>query len=75
MTTEVQTKTRCDRCEASHLRSGAERGVPPVGWGKLSLSVRQKGEGWTNKDGWEWELCPRCIREIKDEIRSGGGVE
>jgi len=67
MTTEVRTRSVCDRCLAKHDdREGAHAGEVPVGWSVFRLSTRAEGElSWAHDDVLRLELCPECTRQVK----------
>jgi len=66
MSTEVITRSRCDRCGRFDERNGAEGETPPVHWARIEIVFRREGSGWTNTYPHRFQFCHDCAIAIKD---------
>lgn len=71
MTTQVRTRTVCNRCDREDWRDGAEGDVPPLRWAVFTLSYRAPGAGWSGATRrFTRELCPECADAVENFARS-----
>lgn len=70
MAIQVYTETTCDRCRIKARVEGAHGGFPPEGWSSLTMTRRDKGDGWRERTPQiDAQICPACAAIVLDCFR------